>query len=78
MDTAFPRQLALEQLVDDAMSGGLHLGPEGVGGDYQSEVRLLGSATHHGLVVCVLVGVVEDLQGGGLESLSDLGDAELG
>lgn len=62
MDTSVLGHLVLKELVDDAMAGGLHLGLESVGGDDQSEMGLLGGATHHGLVVGVLGGVVEDLQ----------------
>lgn len=72
MDTAFSGHLVLEQRVDQAVAGGLHLGAKCLGGDDYPEMSLSRGATFHGLVVGVKVGIVVNLEGGGLESNGDL------
>lgn len=62
MDTALPRHLVFEELVDHTVAGRLHLGPEGVGRDYEPEMGLLGRAPDHGLVMSVLMRIIEDLE----------------
>ena len=54
------------------MSGRLHLGFEGVGGDEDAEMRLLGQAALHGLVVGVHAGVVVDLERGRIQGCGNL------
>lgn len=72
MDPALLGQLIFQQGVDEPVSRGLHLRLETLGCDDDSEVRLLGRDTLHGLVVCVEVRVVVDVEGGGLEGGGDL------
>ena len=62
MDAAILGHFILEQLIYHAMAGRLHLGLEGLGGDDEPEVCLLGGDADHGLVMSVLVRVIEDLQ----------------
>lgn len=62
MDAALLGHLVLEELVDQAVARGLHLGLESVRGDDEPEVRLPGRAPDHRLVVSVLVRVIEDLE----------------
>lgn len=77
MDAAVAGHLVLEELVDDAVAGGLRaVGREGVGGDDEPEVRLARGAARHGPVVRVLGRVVEDVQARGLEGRRDLWAAE--
>lgn len=72
MDSTILSHFVLEQLIDHAMAGRLHLGLEGLGSDDEPEVRLLGRDADHGLVVSVLVRVIEDLQTRGFEGIRQL------
>lgn len=72
MDSAFLRHLVLQQGVDEAVARRLHLGLEGFGGDDEAEMRFPGRDALHGLVVRMEVGVVEDLERGGIEGGGDL------
>lgn len=62
MDAAVGGHLVAQQAVDEAVAGGLHLGPEGGGRDDEAEVRLPRRAVLHRLVVRVCAGV--SVQGG--------------
>lgn len=62
MDAALLGHLVLEQAVHQPVAGRLHLGPEGLRGDDEPEVRLARSAAGHGLVVRVEVRVVVNLE----------------
>lgn len=73
MNAAFHSHLVLQQGIHHAVSGRLHLGTEGFRGDDDSEVRLLGRAAGHGLVMGMQARIIVDLEEGGLESLGDLG-----
>lgn len=61
-----PLQLLLQQSVHHPMPRRLHLRLERFGRDEHTEMRLLGYAALHGLVVGVHAGVVVNFEGGGL------------
>lgn len=61
VDAALGGHLVAQEAVHEAVTRGLHLGPEGLGCDDEAEVRLPRCAALHGLVVRMLVGVVKDL-----------------
>ena len=72
MYTSRALQFFLQQGVNHAVPGRLHLRFEGVGGDEQAEMGLAGHAALHGAVVSVHVRVVVDFQGGGMQGCANL------
>jgi len=72
VDAAVARHLVLEQRVDHAVAGGLHLGGEGGRRDDEAEVRLPRGAAGHGRVVGVQVRVVVDLEARGVQRRREL------
>lgn len=72
MYAPLPCHLLLQQRVDEPVTRGLHLALELVTRDDQTEVRFGRGRCRHGLVVRVQMGVVVDLEVGGLQSLRDL------
>jgi hypothetical protein len=73
VDATFAGHFLVEEGIDHAVAGGLHLGLEGIRDDDQSEMSLAGGAALHCLVVGMKVGVVVNLQGSRVESRGDLG-----
>lgn len=72
MNASIARHLVLEQRIDHAVPGRLHLGLECLGGDQHVEVCLARGRTLHGLVMRVKVRVVADLEARGGQFGGDL------
>lgn len=77
VDAVLLGHLIAEKGVDHAVTGRLHLGVEGVGGDDHAKVCLAGGSVIHGLVVGVKMRVIVDLESLGVEGRGDLGSNKI-
>ena len=72
MDAVVSCQVVLQQGVDGAVALGHHLGIKGLGRDEEPEVGFLGGASLHWFMVSVQVGIVVNLEAGGIQARRDL------
>lgn len=72
MNATLLLHLALENLVDQTVASRLHLSLESVRRDDEPEVRLFRRAPNHGLMMCVFMRIIEDLETGRRESVCQL------